>query len=175
MRDHRLTLWSLSLGLAVWAVLPWMRTNPAKDLTRLQASAPVRAAVVDATRSPARLYASSCASCHQSQGEGRFPVFPPLAGSPWANGDPDRLIAITLHGLSGPVDVNGIGYSGLMPGFSHLSDREVADVLTHVRGSWGNDAPPVTEADVAAVRSRTVDRRPPWTTKELMAERGAGQ
>jgi mono/diheme cytochrome c family protein len=41
-----------------------------------------------------------------------------------------------------------------MPGFNHLGDREIADLLTHLRRSWGNDALPVTEADVAAVRAR---------------------
>ncbi|WP_460709697.1 c-type cytochrome [Lysobacter terrae] len=170
MRDHRLAIWSLSLGLAVWAAVLWMRANPVTDLSGLEAIAPARAAAVDAALSPARLYTSSCASCHQEEGEGRFPVFPPLAGSPWANGDRDRLIAITLHGLSGPVEVNGIGYSGLMPGFSHLSDREVADILSHVR-SWSHGAAPITEADVAAVRARTADRRLPWTAKELMRGR----
>ena len=35
-----------------------------------------------------------------------------------------------------------------MPPFGHvLDDKEIADVLTYVRGAWGNDAPAVTVRD----------------------------
>ncbi|HEY0503074.1 MAG TPA: cytochrome c [Lysobacter sp.] len=170
MRGRRLKFLSVSIGLVAWAVVLVLRMNPATDLAALQASTPAREALVDPAPSPARLYASSCASCHQGQGEGRFPVFPPLTGSPWVNGDADRLIALTLHGLSGPIEVNGVDYSGLMPGFAHLGDAEVAALLTHIRGGWGNGAAAVSAEDVAAVRTRTAHRRGPWTADELMAE-----
>lgn len=40
-----------------------------------------------------------------------------------------------------------------MPGFAQrLTDRDVADVLTFVRSSWGNRASAVTAAQVAKVR-----------------------
>lgn len=158
MQVDRVTLWSVAFGLAAWAVVLCMHVNPASDLARLRASAPTRTTVAGTIRSPATLYAMSCANCHQANGEGRFPVFPPLAGSPWVVGEKDRLIAVTLHGLDGPIEVNGVDYSGLMPGFAHLSDREIAALLTHVRSEWGNRAPPITEADVAAVRMRTSTR-----------------
>ena len=171
MRHPRLLIGGISLGLAAWAVVLWMQMSPSKDLSRLQASVAVRSTTKAATgTSPAALYATACASCHQSAGEGRFPVFPPLAGSPWVNGAPDRLVALTLHGLSGPIDVNAVGYSGLMPGFAHLSDREIAEVLSYVRNSWGNEASRLTEADVSAVRMRTGDRRAPWTAAELRTD-----
>jgi mono/diheme cytochrome c family protein len=50
-----------------------------------------------------------------------------------------------------------------------LKDPEVAAVLTYVRSSWGNDAPPVTAAAVARVRAATAQRRAPWTAPELNA------
>lgn len=162
-------IFSLVLGLAAWAAMLSMRMSPATDLARLQGAGPEGLAVTVSERSAADLYAAACASCHQNRGEGRFPVFPPLSGSPWVNGDPDRLIALTLRGLSGPIVVNGVEYSGLMPGFAHLSDREVARVLNHVRSAWGNNGGPLREADVAAVRARTADRRVPWTAAELQA------
>ena len=170
MGRPRLLIGGISLGLAAWAAVLWMRISPSTDLTRLQAPVAVRSTTKAAGNSPATLYATACASCHQSAGEGRFPVFPPLAGSPWVNGDPDRLIALTLHGLSGPLDVNAVGYSGLMPGFAHLSDRELAEVLSYARNSWGNKASRLTEADVSAVRMRTGDRRTPWTAAELRTD-----
>jgi mono/diheme cytochrome c family protein len=167
MGHPRLLIGGISLGLAAWAAVLWMQISPSTDLTRSQAPVAVRSVAIEAGNSPTALYATACASCHQSAGEGRFPVFPPLAGSPWVNGDPDRLVALTLHGISGPIDVNAVDYSGLMPGFAHLSDRELAEVLSYVRKSWGNEASRLTEADVSAVRMRTGDRRTPWTAAEL--------
>ena len=170
MGRHRHLIGSLCLGLGAWGAVLWMHISPSTDLSRFKAPIAVQPAPRREGASSAALYATSCASCHQSAGQGRFPVFPPLAGSPWVNGEPDRLVAITLHGLSGPVEVNGVAYSGLMPGFNHLSDREIAEVLSHVRGSWGNEAPSLTEAEVTAVRARTGDRRVPWTATELSAD-----
>jgi mono/diheme cytochrome c family protein len=41
-----------------------------------------------------------------------------------------------------------------MPAFAgRLTDAQIAQVLTFVRGSWGNDARPVTTNDVASLRS----------------------
>ena len=170
MPAHRLMIVGLALGLVAWAAVLWMRMNPVTDLARLQAPA-TASSVAAATprRSGAELYVSACASCHQNRGEGRFPVFPPLSGSPRVNGDAHHLVAITLHGLAGPIEVNGMRYSGLMPGFAHLDDDEVAAVLGHVRTSWGNAAPPIGAADVAAVRGLTAGRRTPWTAAELDA------
>nr|WP_255657109.1 cytochrome c [Lysobacter lactosilyticus] len=133
-----------------------MRLNPAVNRSVLQA--PVAAARTKAPTA-AELYATSCANCHGSRGEGRFPVFPPLAGSPRVTGDPARLASIALNGMSGPIEVNGVAYDGLMPAFDHLDDRELALVLSHVRRSWGNDASEMTEADIAWIRGATVKGR----------------
>jgi mono/diheme cytochrome c family protein len=167
MGRHRFPIESLFLGLAAWAVVLWMQISPSTDLTRLKARVAERSSAANRRITPAELYATACANCHQVAGQGRFPAFPPLAGSPWVKGDPDRLVALTLHGLSGPIEVNDVDYSGLMPGFTHLDDREIVEVLNYVRTSWGNNAPPLTEADVAAVRTRTGERRIPWTAAEL--------
>lgn len=174
MRDKWLTVLAVSLGLIAWAIVLSQRINPATDLRALQAPPTARTVVAQPMLAPERLYATSCASCHQSQGEGRHPVFPPLAGSPWVTGDADRLIALTLHGVSGPIEVNDVHYSGLMPGFSHLSDAELASLLTHMRASWGNRAKGVTEADVRAVRRQTAARRTPWTSDELRTKGRGG-
>lgn len=159
----------LTLGLGAWAAVLWMRMNPTLDTARLQAQAAGQSVSSLPRRSGAQLYAAECASCHQNRGEGRFPMFPPLAGSLRAAGDPYHLMAITLHGLSGPIEANGVHYSGLMPGLAHLDDDEIAAVLNHVRSSWGNAAEPLQSADVAAVRGLTSARRTPWTAAELDA------
>jgi mono/diheme cytochrome c family protein len=106
------------------------------------------------------VYGRMCAVCHGFDGEGRRPAFPPLAGSEWVTDDDERLIRIVLDGLSGEITVRGERYNGLMLGFrQHLTDEEIAAVLNHVRSSWGNDASPITPAEVARVRGEGREAR----------------
>ena len=54
------------------------------------------------------IYNAYCAACHGDDGKGAVAgVFPPLAGSEWVAGDPERSIQVVLHGLVGPVSVAG--------------------------------------------------------------------
>jgi nitrite reductase (NO-forming) len=106
------------------------------------------------------LYNGTCSVCHQNNGEGLPNVFPPLAGSDYLMADKARAIGIVLNGLSGPVTVNGSDYSSVMPAMSQLNDDEIANILTFVLNSWGNDDGTVTTAEVAAVREATKNERP---------------
>ena len=49
-----------------------------------------------------------------------------------------------LNGLTGPVTVNGKTYNSVMPPMSQLNDDEVANILTYVLNSWGNNGGAVT-------------------------------
>jgi mono/diheme cytochrome c family protein len=114
------------------------------------------------------VYSTTCAACHQATGEGVEGTYPPLAGSEIVNGDEAKVIRIVLHGLTGPVEVAGETYSGMMPPWGGvLKDPELAAVLTYVRSAWGNKAAPVTTAKVAAIRAATASRTTPWTAAEL--------
>lgn len=99
-----------------------------------------------------RLYNSQCAACHQPQGQGLKGAFPPLAESDYFAEDPLLVVSAVINGLSGPITVNGVEYKAVMPNLSHLSDREVADVVTFVLNSFGNSGGEVGPAEVAAVR-----------------------
>lgn len=114
-----------------------------------------------------RVFATNCAMCHQPQGQGLPGVYPPLAGSPWVVGDERLPIKIVLHGLQGPVTVAGNEYNGVMQALGTISDRDIAAVLSYVRQEWGNDAPMVEEATVAAVRAEFSSRSSGWTAREL--------
>ncbi|MDQ8180614.1 PVC-type heme-binding CxxCH protein [Pelagicoccus sp. SDUM812005] len=112
-----------------------------------------------------------CATCHQADGLG-LPAaqFPPLDGTKWVNGSAERLIDLTLHGLLGPVEVNGVRYPGHVPMTQFagiLSDQEIADVLTYVRNAWSNGANPISPEQVAKVRSSSSDKVGFWTAEEL--------
>lgn len=78
----------------------------------------------------ATLYRTSCASCHQRNGEGVPGAFPPLSGDPVITAeDPARHIEIILFGMQGKT-IDGVEYSAAMPPFSEqLSDEEVAAIL----------------------------------------------
>ncbi|MCA9490451.1 MAG: c-type cytochrome, partial [Myxococcales bacterium] len=105
------------------------------------------------------LFQGTCSTCHQADGKGLEGVFPPLAGSDFLMADKKRAIGIVVNGLSGKVTVNGKSYDSVMPPMSQLNDDEVANILTYVRGAWGNPGDPVTPEEVAAVRASTP--RPP--------------
>lgn len=115
---------------------------------------PGRADTGSASPAGATVYANNCASCHQDNGQGLPGTFPPLAGDPVVTADdPARHIDIVLHGAQGST-IDGTTYSSPMPGFANqLSDEEIAAVINHERGSWGNDAPRIGAGDVAERRN----------------------
>jgi mono/diheme cytochrome c family protein len=100
-----------------------------------------------------KVYDQYCVVCHMADGQGVPNAFPPLAKTEYVNGDTDRLIGIVLNGLTGEIEVNGAIYNNVMVAHNFLSDQEVADVITYVRSSFGNDAPAVNAEQVATVRN----------------------
>lgn len=96
----------------------------------------------------AKIYDQRCAYCHGDQGQGVPGAFPPLAGNRAVNmAQTANLIQVIAHGGYLPsTEGNPRPYG--MPPFGHLLDAaDVAAVLTFIRGSWGNDSPPVTQLD----------------------------
>jgi mono/diheme cytochrome c family protein len=119
-----------------------------------------------------QLYGLYCSACHGADGKGATGgQFPPLAGSPWPMGNPDRGIKIVLHGLHQPVEVNGKTYNLEMPPQgAALPDDQIAAILTHVRSSWGNKAAAVSVDQVKKVRAATMQRKEHWTAAELLKQ-----
>lgn len=101
-----------------------------------------------------KVYDSVCLACHMADGSGVPGMHPPLIQTEWVNGDKERLIEITLNGMSGKIEVNGETYNSIMPPHSHLSDKQIADVLTYIRQSFGNNASEITVDEVQKVRNR---------------------
>lgn len=89
-----------------------------------------------------KIYADNCQACHQPGGAGVSGAFPALAASPFVQGDPAVLATTVLNGRGG------------MPAFkSELTDEQLAEVLSFMRGAWGNHAEPLTTEQVAAIRA----------------------
>jgi hypothetical protein len=66
--------------------------------------------------------------------------------------------------------VKGENYNNAMaPWGAVLKDDQIAAVLTYIRNSWGNAAPPVSPEFVAKIREETASRTEAWTQKDLQA------
>lgn len=102
----------------------------------------------------AQIYHSKCSGCHGKKGEGVYGLFPPLAKDPVVTEtSPRDVIQAVLFGRHGSI-IGGVTYRVYMPPWAgQLSDKEVAAVINFVRSKWGNNAPAVTPAEVARIRS----------------------
>lgn len=99
------------------------------------------------------VYKKYCISCHQADGGGVPHMAPPLIKTKYVLGDKEDMIKILLNGLKG-VEINEQTYNNPMPPLgSVLKDKEIADVLTYVRNSFGNKASKVLLSDVKKARS----------------------
>ncbi len=101
------------------------------------ASAPSRAQQMDGKA----LFMKNCAACHQASGKGIPGAFPALAGNKFVQGKGADVAAVLLKGRGGMPDFSG-----------SLSDQEIAAILSFVRSNWGNQATPLSEPEVLALR-----------------------
>ena len=98
------------------------------------------------------VYETYCLACHQADGSGVPDLNPPLIKTKWTMGDKKTLINVLLKGLDQEIDVNGETFANVMPAMSHLSDQEIADVLTYVRNNFENKASAISAKEVQAQR-----------------------
>ena len=103
-----------------------------------------------------KVFGQYCASCHQASGAGQPGSYPPLVDSEWVIGSKERLAAILLKGVQGSITVKGAVFSTqVMPAQeSVLSPEKLADLMTYIRGSWGNTAGPVSVDEVNAAKTK---------------------
>jgi len=126
--------------------------NPIQEATKSVIEAIVPAA--QAQDAPAKdalmatgadVYGKNCGACHGATGGGIPGVFPPIAGSPVANGSVDAHIELIMFGKPGTAMV---AFANL------LSDEDLAAVITYQRNSFGNTAGDVVlPADIKAKRN----------------------
>lgn len=110
-----------------------------------------------------RLYADHCADCHGQQGDGGVTAageraVPALAGNRLVTMDPPiNLVRLIALGGFAPATAGHPRPFG-MPPFAHaLSDEQLADIATFLRGSWGAQASLVSAFDVSRWRGGVDD------------------
>jgi mono/diheme cytochrome c family protein len=103
----------------------------------------------------AQLYEKNCAQCHGDSGEGVTGAYPALAGNRAVTmNETSNLVQIVLKGGYAPATAGNPRPYGMPPFVLQLNDIEIAALLTHVRGSWGNQAGVVSPLEVNRIRGR---------------------
>lgn len=105
----------------------------------------------------AALFAQHCAACHQPDGSGAVGLAPALKGEHWAKLGEQRhyLPTVLVHGLSGPIKVNGVAFVGIMPAFgAQLDDATLAAIATQVRKLQGAESSLYAAEDLKAARDK---------------------
>lgn len=123
----------------------------------------------------AELFNSTCETCHGKDGNGVKSLGPPLNKSEWVTGDKQKLMAIVLFGLTGPIQVNGHLYQapeifGDMPGIGYdpsMKDDQIAELLSFIRNNWQNTASPVKKEEIGEMRRKYNGRQLAFTQEEL--------
>jgi cytochrome c oxidase subunit 2 len=92
-----------------------------------------------------KVYAANCVACHQPNGKGAPPAFPPLDGSQVVLGPKEVQIQTVTQGRPGTA----------MPAFGRqLNAVELAAVITYTRNAWSNrTGQAIQPAEVAGVKT----------------------
>jgi cytochrome c oxidase subunit 2 len=91
-----------------------------------------------------QVYNTQCVGCHQINGMGLPPTFPPINGSALATGPVADHMDIVMNGRPG---------TAMAAYKAQLNDVDLAAVLTYQRNAWDNKAgDAVQPADIKAVR-----------------------
>jgi alcohol dehydrogenase (quinone), cytochrome c subunit len=99
------------------------------------------------------IYERHCRECHGASGRGGIFDGPPLAGSAIVQGkDSSSLVNVILHGSDKPPGIGSPAWEEMPAYAQELDNDEIAALANFLRGSWGNQAAPVTPESVARQR-----------------------
>jgi mono/diheme cytochrome c family protein len=115
--------------------------------------------VVDNRTKGLQLFRTICATCHGADGKGIQDLAPPLKGSEYIDGSMKRLASIILHGLSGPLTVNGKLYqlNNEMPGLvnnKEISDQDIVDIIKYTQNALAKEGKSISPSDVKILRDK---------------------
>lgn len=131
--------------------------------------------VVDNRTKGLQLFRSICATCHGADGKGIQELAPPLKGSEYIDGSMKRLAAIILHGVSGPIHVNGKLYklNNEMPALINnkaISDQDIVDIIRFTQNAFAKEGKGISVDDVKKMRERKPAGNGILTEKQLLED-----
>jgi len=121
----------------------------------------------------AKMYYQICASCHGSNGEGLEGLAPPLQKSEHV-ANTERLALIILHGIQGPIQVQGelYNFNLAMPGLirnENISDKDIADIIAYVSNAFSDTPKSLKKEKITALRALIPKSGTEYTEAELLA------
>ena len=147
-------------------------------LARMEADKPnfifsSRTPRADARTNGASLFRQICASCHSPGGEGINGLAPPLVGSEYISTHIEQLGLIILHGLKGPLQINGELYdeNHQMPGLMNnkdITDRDIADIISYITNAFSNNSKSLRAEEINSLRTRKAKGGMEYTEEELL-------
>lgn len=119
-----------------------------------------------------KLFRTTCVSCHGNAGQGIQGLAPPLVNSEYITGPAKRLALILLHGMNGPLHVDGKAYefNTQMPGLvnnSAISDEDLTDLIVYLSNAFGNSSRGVTPEIISDLR-KVKPEEDTFTEEELL-------
>ncbi|OMQ21729.1 cytochrome c [Serratia oryzae] len=116
-------------------------------------TANVPSAAISTLEAGRQTYATYCVTCHGDSGQGSDRVIPALAGNSTVTAEnPLTALRVVLEGAHTPITQQAT--TVIMPGYGWtLTDADAAELMSYLRGSWGNQAAPVTADQVKAARA----------------------
>ncbi|WP_338868208.1 c-type cytochrome [Spirosoma sp. SC4-14] len=129
--------------------------------------------VVDNRTKGLKLFRSICATCHGADGKGIQDLAPPLKGSEYIDGSMKRLAAIILHGVSGPIHVDGKLYqlNNEMPALINnkdISDQDITDIILFTQNAFAKQGKGISANDVKKMRAKKPEGTGVFTEKQLL-------
>lgn len=85
-----------------------------------------------------QVYEQHCQNCHGNDGNGLAKLYPPLTDTLYLKDNKNKLASFIKYGMSDTIIINGITFSEKMPAENHLTNMDIAAVITYITNSFGN-------------------------------------
>jgi mono/diheme cytochrome c family protein/glucose/arabinose dehydrogenase len=124
-----------------------------------------------------KIFRNFCATCHGVDGEGVESLAPPLKDSEYVTKSSERLALVILHGLSGPIHVNGTLYelNITMPGLANnpeFTDSDIKNIIDYLNNAFPGEAKNIEVDKIKSLRSLKPKSDNVFSEKELLELKG---
>lgn len=109
-------------------------------------------------KSGKKIFNNICATCHGNQGQGIASLAPPFVGSEFISESSERLALVLLHGLSGPIHVNGKLYrlNATMPGLVNnpeYNNKDIQNIIVYLQNTFADKEKPISIQKINSLRA----------------------